>query len=390
MELINVNSQKHNRSIDFKDILNGYYCVNTLIGADIILDLSLIYSSYGFRKMALQVWRRIYLQQAFLWIEAREKDTFFTSTTSLSERFLRVFRELLWQRPSTPSIMQDKRNETIHFVMSLAGRLATFERFLQNFEEVCLRHREAVRLVVVLYRAAGGQEEHTGIVALMHDYRHRYGSGVFTLVHATGTFSRGRGLELGAQQCPSNGLLFLIDVDIMWTRDSLMRMRLNAELGKQVYFPIVFSQYNPETVCHQQYKRCWCNHTHGCVINPQDFHSSTGNWRHFGFGIAVMYRADMLAVGGYNLSIQGWGKEDVDLYTNFIQSHLTVFRAVDPGMTHVFHAIECDPRLDTAKRIMCVNSKYQNYGDEALLANAVLSMNDIMKRGDKHLLIPHR
>ena len=288
--------------------------------------------------------------------------------------------------------------ETIHFVMPLAGRFRIFTRFMQNFEDVCLRRSEAAHLVVVLYRSAEEEEEDSDdggggaggdyqrSVDLLQRYQRRYGVDRIEMVFAEGLFSRGRGLELGAQRCRPDSLLFLVDVDIKWTAESLVRIRLNTRLGQQVYFPIVFSQYDPEPVCKEQPQHCECSQSQGCVISPTDFHPSAGYWRQFGFGIATMYRADMVTVGGFDLSIQGWGKEDVDLYTKFIQSNVTVFRAVDPGMNHIFHAILCDPRLDAAQHVMCVNSKAQSYGDEALLADCVYSVQDIMKRHEKHAL----
>lgn len=45
-----------------------------------------------------------------------------------------------------------------------------------------------------------------------------------------------------------------------------------------------------------------------------------GYWRNFGFGIVSMYKSDLELVGGFDISIQGWGKEDVDLYIKFSES----------------------------------------------------------------------
>ena len=34
----------------------------------------------------------------------------------------------------------------------------------------------------------------------------------------------------------------------------------------------------------------------------------------FGYGMASMYNSDLRSLGGFDKSIKGWGKEDVDLF----------------------------------------------------------------------------
>lgn len=387
MELVNKNARQRGRTIDFKEILYGYRRVNPLIGTDYILDLLLIYRKHKGRKMTVQVRRHAYLQQSVLALELQEENPVYSPEASMGEHVLQLFHKVAGGHPGVAE--HDKRTETIHFVMPLVGRYKIFTRFMQNYEDVCLRRKESAHLIVVLYHSDSGGEDDSDYqrsVDLFVRYQRRYGADRLELVHADGAFARGRGLELGAQRCRPDALLFLVDVDIMWTAGSLLRIRLNTRQGQQVYFPIVFSQYDPGPVCKEQPQHCQCSQSQGCIIDPKNFHPSAGYWRQFGFGIATMYRSDMVVVGGFDLSIQGWGKEDVDLYSKFIESNMTVFRAVDPGMNHIFHEIVCDPGLDPAQHVMCVNSKTQSYGDEALLANNVHALPDIMKRHDKHVV----
>ena len=91
-------------------------------------------------------------------------------------------------------------------------------------------------------------------------------------------------------------------------------------------------------------------------------------------------------MGGFDLSIRGWGKEDVDLYTKFIEYEYSVFRAVDPGMTHIFHAIQCSSNLEEAQMVMCVNSKAASYASRRLLANSIYSNPEILRRLEMHSL----
>lgn len=91
-----------------------------------------------------------------------------------------------------------------------------------------------------------------------------------------------------------------------------------------------------------------------------------------------MYNSDLRRVGGFDVSIVGWGKEDVDLYEKFIRSNLTVFRAVDVGLVHVFHKIECDPALAEEQMIMCLGSKATSIASQRQLARIVLKNKDIL------------
>ncbi|KAL8602314.1 hypothetical protein ACOMHN_022827 [Nucella lapillus] len=389
MELVNRNARQRGRTIDFKEILYGYRRLNPLVGTDYVLDLLLIYRKHKGRKMTVQVRRHAYLQQGFLGIQMREENTTFAPKASVGDHVLHLFQKVAGGQ-GWKGVLRDKHTETIHFIMPLAGRFKIFVRFMQNFEDVCLRRHESAHLVVVLYHSQGDDGDYQRSVDILHRYQRRYGTDRIEVRQAAGVFSRGRGLELGAQRCASDALLFLVDVDILWTVESLIRIRLNTVLGQQVYFPVVFSQYDPAPVCAEQVQHCQCSQSQGCVINPRDFQPAAGYWRQFGFGIATMYRADMVMVGGFDLSIEGWGKEDVDLYTKFIESNMTVFRAVDPGMNHIFHAIVCDPNLEPAQLLMCINSKAQSYGDEALLANDIYAIPDVMKRQEKHALNVHR
>jgi chondroitin sulfate synthase len=59
----------------------------------------------------------------------------------------------------------------------------------------------------------------------------------------------GKTLDLGMSQCSDDSLLFFIDVDILFDNDTLSRIRRNTIKNVQVYYPIVFSQYDPTLIC---------------------------------------------------------------------------------------------------------------------------------------------
>ena len=90
-----------------------------------------------------------------------------------------------------------------------------------------------------------------------------------------------------------------------------------------------------------------------------------------------MYRADFERVGGFDLSISGWGKEDVDLFEKFIKagekdSRFEVFRAVDPTLIHVFHPVHCDAKLDNAQLTMCLGSKAASMASERVMTKYLM------------------
>ena len=87
-------------------------------------------------------------------------------------------------------------------------------------------------------------------------------------------------------------------------RNCSWKPRLLVRRGKSIYYPIVFSQFG--------------------IGLGKERAGAEGYWRQWGFGMAAMYKSDFL---GMDLSIVGWGKEDVSLYEKYIlQSNLEILR----------------------------------------------------------------
>ncbi|KAL1454365.1 hypothetical protein WDU94_010634 [Cyamophila willieti] len=213
------------------------------------------------------------------------------------------------------------------------------------------------------------------------------------------TFSRAKALQIGASQVrPPNDLLFFVDVDILFTSAALQRIREHTLRMRQVYFPIVFSQYDPALVYSRE-------------TAPDHFQISeeAGYWRTFGYGIAGCYKTDFDKVGGFDSSISGWGKEDVDLFDKFVRggaapppsgpsepdnlaapsskgpgtrvTPLRIFRAPDPHLIHVYHVAQCDAH--SAQYTMCVNSRAQSLASQQVLSAFVARNKDYFARREK-------
>uniref|UniRef100_A0A8D2J7A3 Hexosyltransferase n=1 Tax=Varanus komodoensis TaxID=61221 RepID=A0A8D2J7A3_VARKO len=324
MEIINENSKSRGRLIDFNEIQYGYRRVDPLHGVEYILDLLLLYKRHKGRKVTVPEELNV--------------------------------RSLVENVNGTKEIGggSDKK---IHILVPLTGRYDIFLRFMENFEKTCLMSKQNVKLAVILFNSDSGQDssKHT---ELINEYHKKYPMADMTVIPMTGAFSRGLGLETASSQFDNNTLLLFCDVDLIFTPDFLQRCRANTIQGQQVYYPIIFSQYDPKI-------------TYGGnppVDSNFVFTKKTGFWRDYGFGITCIYKSDLVSAGGFDTSIQGWGLEDVDLFTKVITSGLKAFRSQEVGVVHVFHPVHCDPNLDPRQYKMCLGSKASTVASAMQLA----------------------
>ncbi|XP_054286275.1 chondroitin sulfate synthase 1 [Macrosteles quadrilineatus] len=387
MDLININADLKGREIDFKELLYGYYRLNPLYGADYIFDLLLTYKKFRGHKMTVPVRKHVYLHQSFTAIDVREtfemedaqdvtpyaeietevntEDLTGTGLRQpLESGFLKLGQTIDGTGLQAPTSLErrgfyDASDKLINFILPLSGRYNTFLRFVENFENVCLKRKEKVTLTVVLFPNER-ENSFNQSLSLVNQLQQKYAYTRLTVLPMNNTFARALALDYGASHVPEpDDLLFFIDVDMTFNAETLLRVRLNTVRGRRVYFPIVFSQYDPRIV-------------YNTLESPNHFNISqdSGYWRQFGFGIASLYKTDLRKVGGFDTSIRGWGKEDVDLFDKLvaISDNVTVFRAVDPGLVHIFHVVQCDPNLTDSQLEMCKNTRASTYASQTHLA----------------------
>ncbi|XP_063590151.1 chondroitin sulfate synthase 1-like [Penaeus indicus] len=239
-----------------------------------------------------------------------------------------------------------------------------------DFKRVCLEGEENVRLVVVSFRPPPGQEDTTeNVEALISSLQLDYPDVPMSVLQANTSFARALALELGAGQCEENDLMFFIDVDMTFTPGALDRIRLHTVQGIQIYYPIVFSEFDP-SVTRKGSKDETYDHN---LIDEE-----VGYWRAFGFGIVSMYKSELLTAGGLDTSILGWGQEDVDLFEKVLKKKIQVFRAADPGLVHIFHHVDCDHNLVTNQYQMCQGTRYSTYGATHSLAKTIIDNPEIL------------
>ncbi|KAF5300099.1 hypothetical protein FQA39_LY11291 [Lamprigera yunnana] len=349
MEITNSNSKQRGRMIDFKELLYVYWRVNPLYGADLIMDMSLLYKKYTGNKMTVPVRRHVYVQQTFTGIFIREsKDDQNVAQENIAQNTFvnNVFVKISQNLPLPVAIKNDQH--FINFILPLCGRYETFKRFISVYENICINEQETTRLLIVLYKNENTVSEFNQNLELIKTIQAKHSQSAISYKIITETFSRGKALQYGVDLCQNDDLLFFIDVDIVFNRKSLQRIKLNTVKHKQIYFPIVYSLYSPKFLNYS---------TDGSVFPDFNLDNRIGFWRQFGFGITSIYKCDFINLGGFNTSIAGWGVEDVFFFENAIKSNFNILRSVDPNLIHIYHPIECDNNLEDAQKTMCLGTK---------------------------------
>ncbi|KAL7078846.1 hypothetical protein ACQ4LE_002769 [Meloidogyne hapla] len=308
----NLNALERGRTLHFQRVQYGYIRIQPTFGVDFVLDIALRYRRLRgplHSRAPLTVRRHAYVQQRFGQLQSR----WLTSRTK-KKKYEKI-----------------EEKQIINIIIALKGRAEVFDRFANNLIKLANGRGQNIRLVLVLYSSHNNNENifiNKTIVRLSTEIPFR----LLKMPERT-DFNRGAALSAGIFLLPSNSLLLIADVDILIGEGALERIRFNTILGKQVYFPIVFSEFSPTT---------W-------ELNNKDFYSQQrGYFRHFGYGIVSLYKNDFNLIGGFNQTIKGWGLEDVDFFERVIKSGIIPFRAIDFDLIHIFHSIDCNK-----------NNKYQ-------------------------------
>ncbi|XP_045776005.1 chondroitin sulfate synthase 1 [Maniola jurtina] len=443
MEIINAPSRQRGRVIDFNELLYGYTRLQPVHGIDHVLDLLLKYRRYRGRKMTAAVRRHAYLQQSFTGTEIRElpmgdpapieeaeileqldpngknyqneyedfddpnqNQNSFLDLGNLNVR--QAFENSLLKIHNNLPKMLQWSNENyeyavyyrqINFILPLLGRFETFNRFMKNYEDIVLKSDEAVSLIIVLFLDPESPLDYENSKTLINHFKSLYGKDIRVVSMGETTFSRGAALTEGLKECSIDDLVSFIDVDMMFNHITLRRIRINTVKYNQVYFPIVFSQFNPEVVYGDEYNKFKEEVTETTEaedaeeINDDlnksereladlkysgDIDDDFGYFRQYGFGILSIYKCDFERVGGFDLSIKGWGMEDVQLFETLIKSNLTVYRIADETLVHIFHSVDCDSKLEKSQFLMCLGTKASTYGSDKHMTYYMLNHPEVL------------
>ncbi|CAH1231819.1 CHSY3 [Branchiostoma lanceolatum] len=385
--IVNKVSPKERRRVQVKvyDLEHGYWQVSPLHGLGYILYSSLLVrESRNRRRRTFTTRRQDYFQQSLGPVVLTESSASKSYDTAASPQQQQQQQQLVVTssplHPDTP---------TVHVIVPLVGRIKTFERFMRNYEKVCLQTNENAKLLVVLFKHEdSSKDESLHVQLLIKSYKMKYPKAYVEVLTAKGEFSRGIGLQMGASHFDRNDLLFFCDVDLVFPQSFLQRCRSRTVAKKQVYNPVMFSQYDPKFVyADQPNARTFPPQTNQQILKNQSafngektmedfyqFSKDSGYWRHYSYGMVCAYQEDFFRSGKFDTAIRGWGLEDLDLCDKFVASGMDVFRATDPGLVHVYHPMNCDPKLRTRQYNMCLGSKANTYGSAAKLGDRLLEI----------------
>lgn len=174
-------------------------------------------------------------------------EVYFKDPTSNKFIIVRLIRPLGVIKPVAIPDDGKNPNELINLILPLSGRLERFQQFVDMFVEVCIKNDRNVFLTVVLY----GASDFNHVKTTLKDIEATYGFKKYQLIMRDKPFSRGRALHDGVMYWsgnPSNVLMFFCDVDITFRADFLRRCRMYTQRKNKVYYPMVFSLFNPKNV----------------------------------------------------------------------------------------------------------------------------------------------
>lgn len=282
-----------------------------------------------------------------------------------------------------------KGKKVINFILPLTGdakKKSAFKLFLSSFETVALNQDKFVTLTIIFGYSKSSQDglnEKKYLENILNDFRQRTSFTNINLIYVemAGSFSRAKLIQIGVESCCDNdqfdstplneNLMFFCDVDVLFNKNFLDLCRYNTARNKRVYFPILYSFYNPNMakVLYNNESSRGANKLDDSDVDIEEakvnliINKESGYWRDSGFGMTCLYKDDFNRVGGFDdfVNKNGWGGEDLHLYRKLIKTNLEVVRSITPGLFHLYHPKECDKnKLDKAKYKDCISAKISN------------------------------
>eukprot|EP00794_Sanderia_malayensis_P013741 gene13741-15175_t len=197
----------------------------------------------------------------------------------------------------------NNKKQDIHIVTILSEEIAIsrVEGFISMLQKLKSKDLK-ITVVFVLYASIANAKIYLKVINEIQRTRSHIR---IRISHQTGKFERGLARHIGTSKVvPDDAMILFADIDVSFDLQFLERCYLYTKSGKSVYFPIVFSLYNPNMID--------TNDTKKCVISKK-----RGTWRIVGYGNLCVFKSDYFKIGGFDTNITGWGSEDSDLYNRY-------------------------------------------------------------------------
>lgn len=321
--------------------------VSSLVHSDMNEVLKTVLHSTGTtqeRVMVENIFRRTDPQRGidyFLHAIKKEKEGHYSS------RFLHALREA---EPARVTSLDDANYKTtkVNFVIPTPPVSRAFQRFIMSFESSFLARKppELVGLFVILY--SDGKFRHYdrdlfAVITLLDLYKKKYPEADLRVTSTRRPYSRKESIELASREYPTYELLFLADIHVDFSLQFLERCRMNALENHQVYFPAVFSPYDPAEFYKSRIRFPYAT--------KFQISEEKGSWMHESFHLACTYNYDLVKVLelGEDLKESNW-----NLLNLFIQyGKVTVFRSVEPGLVHLWQDGCKEEELGVREKNLC-------------------------------------
>jgi chondroitin sulfate synthase len=252
-------------------------------------------------------------------------------------------------------------NNQLNLIVVSNNKDQALKRFIHHFEYEILHYpdRQKQFTLTILYFF-----HQNSIIDFIHQLTVRYPLIIHLLIinETQQKYNRGLGRELASKNFTDHQLLFFLDVDLIFTGQSLINTRrlIIHQLSISscaVYFPIVYSVFSNMFLVDNR-----------PIIDGQ---KNFGLFSIYGFGNVAVRKGDLNRIGGWEMNNHDWGIEDVNLFTKFVNLSVecSIFRAVEPDLKHYYHKKMCYGIENKIQQKMC-------YDAEANLLGSYVDMID--------------
>ena len=178
-------------------------------------------------------------------------------------------------------------------------------------------------------------------------------------------FQRAAACNILHDICREESVLLVVDIDMRLGTPYFARALAFAVKGSSVYFPVVWSRFNPASVRKVARLRGTDVEEVNVVGSPH-----SGKWRVWGKGNYAIYGSDakMLKM---DAKIVGWGGEDDDFFSRTSRV-VNVIRMREPHLVHDWHPKDCT-HAKGKRKISCLGSLAEYEGSSLALVHEKLA-----------------